>query len=344
MSAGLPSVVVTHWVHPEVAAYLAEFSDPVIPPADPGGWPAARIAELAPELAAELAAGAEALIACMADRVDDAFLDRCPRLRVVAATLKGYDNFDAAACARHGVWLTIVPDMIIPPTAELAVGLTIGVMRRVGEGDRAVRDGFTGWQPRLYGATLSRATVGIIGMGDLGQAIARLLRAFDARILYADPRPLPPAAERGLAAARLDLAELVAASDVLIAAAPLTEATQGMLSADVLRLARPGAYLVNVGRGSVVDEEAVADALDEGRLGGYAADVFAMEDWALPGRPAAIPGRLLRHPRTLFTPHLGSAVDDIRRQMSLQAARQVRQVFHGERPVHAVNEPLAIQR
>jgi phosphonate dehydrogenase len=97
--------------------------------------------------------------------------------------------------------------------------------------------------------------------------------------------------------------------------------------------------VVNVGRGSVVDELAIADALDENRLGGYAADVFAMEDWALPGRPPAIPDRLLNHPRTLLTPHLGSAVDDLRRQMSLQSARQVRQVFSGERPANAVNQP-----
>jgi phosphonate dehydrogenase len=97
--------------------------------------------------------------------------------------------------------------------------------------------------------------------------------------------------------------------------------------------------VVNVGRGSVADEAAVADALERNHLGGYAADVFAMEDWALPGRPAAIPGRLLKHPRTLFTPHLGSAVDDVRKQMSLQAARQVRQALSGERPANAVNQP-----
>lgn len=103
---------------------------------------------------------------------------------------------------------------------------------------------------------------------------------------------------------------------------------------------RPGAFLVNVGRGSVVGEEAVADALEAGHLGGYAADVFAMEDWALPSRPARIPDRLLRHPRTLFTPHLGSAVDDVRRQMSLEAARQVRQVLEeGCAPDHAVGTP-----
>jgi len=91
-------------------------------------------------------------------------------LRIIAATLKGYDNFDAAACARRGVWLTIVPDTIIPPTAELAIGLAIGIMRRVGEADRAIRSaGFEGWRPQLYGSSLAGAAVGIVGLGDLGQ-------------------------------------------------------------------------------------------------------------------------------------------------------------------------------
>jgi phosphonate dehydrogenase len=336
MAGCLPRVVVTHWVPPEVAAYLREFSAPVIPPEDPGVWPVPQVPGLAGD--------AEGLIACMADRVDDAFLARCPRLRIIAATLKGYDNFDAAACARRGVWLTIVPDTIIPPTAELAVGLAIGIMRRVGEADRAIRAaGFEGWRPRLYGSSLAGATAGIIGMGDLGQSIARLLRAFGARIVYADPRPLPPDRHQELAAAHLGLDQLMSASDLIVAAVPLIPATRGLLGPDTLRLARPGTFLVNVGRGSVVDEEAVADALDENRLGGYAADVFAMEDWALPGRPAAIPARLLSHPRTLFTPHLGSAVSDIRRMMSLTAARQVRQALSGCRPDHAVNEPLSGQ-
>jgi phosphonate dehydrogenase len=177
-------------------------------------------------------------------------------------------------------------------------------------------------------------------MGDLGQSIAKIVRAFGARIVYADPRPLPPSQEQELAATRLAVGQLVSASDVIIAAVPLTPSTRGLLGPDVLRLARPGSFLVNVGRGSVVDEEAVPDALEEDRLGGYAADVFAMEDWALPGHPAEIPARLLRHQRTLFTPHLGSAVTGVRRTMSLTAARQVRQALGGQRPDHAVNDPL----
>ena len=323
-------VVVTHWVHPEVVEYLAGFCDPVLPEA--GVWPRERVAELA--------AGASGLIACMADRVDEALLAGCPRLRVVSATLKGYDNFDADACARHGTWLTILPDLLTIPTAELAVGLTIAVMRRVAEADRHVRSGaFAGWSPGFYGAGLHGAVAGIVGMGRLGQAVAQRLAPFGARVVYHDRRPLPDAAALRLAAARLELGELLRDSDVVLLCLPLENGTLRLVDASRLQTMRRGAFLVNLGRGSVVDEEAVAGALESGRLGGYAADVFAMEDWAQPGRPASIPARLLAHPRTLFTPHLGSAVDEVRRRMSLEAARQVRQVLEGGRPDHAVNEP-----
>jgi phosphonate dehydrogenase len=332
---GKPRVVVTHWVHPEVAGYLAGFCDPVLPAADQGVWPRERIAELA--------ADASGLIVSMADSIDEAFLAGCPRLRVVSATLKGYDNFDADACARHGVWLTILPDLLTAPTAELAAGLVIAIMRRVAEADRHVREhGFAGWRPRFYGATLHGATTGIVGMGEVGQALAALLAPFGSRIVYHDARPLPAAAERRLLATRLSLPDLLADSDVVVLLLPLTSGTRRLVGRSALQLMRSGAFLVNVGRGSVVDEEAVADALAGERLGGYAADVFAMEDWALPGRPASVPARLLAHPRTLFTPHLGSAVDGVRLQMSMEAARQVRQALDGQRPDHAVNEPETI--
>ena len=332
MSVTRARVVVTHWVHPEVSEFLTEFCDAVMPSRDEGVWPRQKVAELA--------ADAEGLIVCMADSVDEAFLARCPRLRVISAALKGYDNFDAGACARHGVWLTIVPGTLIDPTAELAIGLMIGLMRRIAEGDEQVRrGGFAGWRPQFYGATLSGATVGLLGMGQLGQAIARRLAGFGPDMVYHDASCLDPDTERALALSYLSLGAVAETSDVLVAALPLTTRTRHLVGASLLRRMRNGAFLINVGRGSVVDEEAVAGALESGRLGGYAADVFAMEDWALPGHPAAIPDRLARHPRTLFTPHLGSAVDDVRRQMSLQAARQVKQALGGQRPDHAVNTP-----
>lgn len=332
MTAGKPRIVVTHWVHPEVADYLAGFSDALIPSHEQGVF--------SPGQVEDLAASADGLIACMADRVDDAFLARCPRLRVISATLKGYDNFDAGACARRGVWLTIVPDTIIAPTAELAIGLTIGLMRKIAAGDARVRRGdFAGWRPQLYGAGLSGATVGIAGMGQLGQAIARRLAGFEAQVSYYDERRLDAPAERALSVSCRSLERIAEISDVLIAALPLSNSTRHLVNSNVIQRLRPGAFVVNVGRGSVADEDAIADALDSGHLGGYAADVFAMEDWMLAGHPAAISDRLLRHPRTLFTPHLGSAVDDVRLQMSLQAAHQVRQVLDGDRPDYAVSVP-----
>lgn len=332
MNVSRARVVVTHWVHPEVSSYLAEFCDAVMPSREQGVWPR--------QMVPELAAGADGLMACMADTVDEEFLAGCPRLRVISATLKGHDSFDAEACTRHGVWLTIVPTTLIAPTAELAIGLMIGLMRRIPEGDEQVRRGdFAGWRPQLYGSTLRGATVGLAGMGQLGQAIARGLAGLGPVIVYCDERPLDAGTEQALAVSYLSLEHVAESSDVMVAALPLTAQTRHLIDARLIQRMRPGAFLVNVGRGSVVDEEAVASALESGRLGGYAADVFALEDWALPGHPSVIPGRLLRHPRALLTPHLGSAVDDIRRQMSLQAARQIRQALAGQRPDHAVNQP-----
>lgn len=318
-----PRVVVTHWVHDEVVRRLAGFCDPRIPTRAEGVWPRDRIAELA--------ADADGLIVCMADRVDAELLDGCPRLRIVSGTLKGHDNLDVAACTRRGVWVTVLPDLLTVPTAELTVGLTIGVMRRIGEGDRFVRSGtFAGWRPRLYGSGLAGATVGIVGMGRVGRAVARRLAAFDAHVVHNDVRP---------EAGGVGLPDLLAASDVVIPLLPLTPGTRGLIGAGALRRMRPGGYVVNVSRGSVVDEEAIAGALDAGTLAGYAADVFAMEDLLQAGRPRTVPPRLSAHPRTLFTPHLGSAVDDVRRRMSLAAAEQVRQVLDGRRPEQAVNDP-----
>jgi len=331
MGEAVPEVVVTHWVHPEVAGRLAEFCRPVVPSREESVWPRARVRARARD-----AAG---LVVCMADWVDEQLLAACPRLRVVSGVLKGHDNINVAACTRRGVWVTVLPDLLTAPTAELAVGLTLAVMRRVTEGDAHVRGGrHAGWRPQFYGAGLAGATVGIIGMGRLGQAVARRVRAFDARVVYCDPQPLSETCARGLGARRVTLPELLKSSDVVVPLVPLSESTYHLLGAGELGLLRPGAFVVNAGRGSVVDEQAVAAALEAGRLGGYAADVFAFEDWRCPNRPPGIPGRLLAHPRTVFTPHLGSAVDEVRREMGLAVAAQVRQALAGQRPDGAVNE------
>ena len=285
---------------------------------------------------------AHALLAFMPDRVDDEVLERCPDLGIVACALKGYDNVDVEACTRRGVWLTAVPDLLTIPTAELAVGLLIALARNIGPGDRFVRSGaFRGWRPTLYGTGLDGSTVGILGAGRVGTAVAERLRGFGcARILFVDPKP-PDARTRArlrMEAASLD--KLFRTSDFIVCAAPLAPDTRHLIDAGALRRMRSGCRLVNVGRGSVVDEQAVAAAVADGRLGGYAADVFELEDQSLDDRPGSIPQSLVAdRERTLFTPHLGSAVAGARLEIELQAARSILQYLDGDVPDAALNRP-----
>jgi phosphonate dehydrogenase len=314
-----PKVVVTHWVHDVVLARLAS-SAFVEPNPTRETWPREEVRRRC--------ADAFGMIAFMPDQVDETSLASCPRLKIIACALKGFDNFDLAATRRAGVALSIVPDLLTEPTAELAVGLVIALQRHVIAGDTLVRSGrFNGWRPMLYGSGLDGSTVAIIGLGAVGAAIARRLAGFGCRIVGYDPAPsLVPAVES------VPLDRAVALGDTVILAAPLTAATRGMIDARAIAAMKPGARLVNVGRGSVVDESAVAEALEQGRLGGYAADVFAFEDWALADRPRAIEPRLLAQPATVFTPHLGSAVEEVRQAIAMRAAENVIDVIEGREP------------
>ncbi len=307
-----PLIVVTNQAHPDALAVLAGFAR-VDANTSEAPWPR-------PELVRR-ATAADGLLAFMTDHVDAAFLADCPRLRAIGCALKGADNFDLAACRARDVSVAVVPDLLTAPTAELAVGLMIGLGRHIREGDALVREGgFSGWRPILFGAGLEGSVVGIIGMGAVGRAIAARLTGFACnRIIHHDP---------GVAGS-IDIAELLAISDWVVLAAPLTPATLHMIDADALARMRPGTLLVNCARGSLVDEAAVAGALQAGLLGGYAADAFELEDWARADRPASIPGALLAHPRTLFTPHLGSAVVEVRRRIAVQAATALAEFFAG---------------
>lgn len=326
-----PRVIITHKVHEEVKEVLSRSCE-VIANDSTESWPPNKIVELTRD--------AEALLAFMPDCVDDEFLAQCPRLKIVAAALKGYDNFDVDACTRRGVWFTVVPDLLSEPTAELAMALILSLTRNIPAGDRLVRSGkFQGWRPILYGKGLHGRTVGIIGMGNVGRALAQFLSGFDVQLVYSDPVRLPLQEERRLGALRMDLDHLLATSDIVVLLLPFTTGSLHMINAATLRQMKRGCYLVNVGRGSVVDEEAIADSLAAGHLAGYAADVFEMEDWARPDHPRKIPGRLLASDRTLFTPHLGSAVKDVRLEIELAAAHAILQALDGQRPDDAINEP-----
>lgn len=315
MSTLKPRVLVTNRIHAPVRDLLARTFDLDTNETDEP-WDASQVRERA--------RGCVAMIAFMTDHVDAEFLDACPSLRIIACALKGADNFDMEACRARGVEVTLVPDLLTAPTAELAVGLMIALGRNLLAGDAHVRSGaFAGWRPKLYGMGLEGAFVGIIGMGAVGRAIAHRLRPFRCVMNYSDARPLPAHDEDAAGVSRRDLETILHGSEYVVLAAPLSPATRHMINRETLACMKPDALLINAARGSLVDESAVADALWEGRLGGYAADVFECEDWAQPDRPRDISPRLLDHPSTLFTPHIGSAVSKVRLDIEMSAARDI---------------------
>ncbi|MBF0557810.1 MAG: hydroxyacid dehydrogenase [Nitrospirae bacterium] len=326
-----PLVVITHWVHADVIDFLRGSCEVM----------SNESRETLPRDEVLLRAQhAQAIMVFMPDRIDDGFLAACPDLKIVGAALKGYDNFDVEACTRRGIWFTIVQDLLTVPTAELTVGLVIALSRRFLEGDRYIRSGkFNGWRPILYGTGLAGRTLGIIGMGAVGQAVAKRLAGFEMKVLYSDSLPLPMNEEKAWGLTRVSLEELLAASDFVVPLVPLTEETKDLINARAIAQMRQGSFIINACRGSVVDEIAVADAVASGHLAGYAADVFEMEDWARTDRPAGIPSMLLENERTFFTPHIGSAVDEIRYKIALEAAENIVQALNGERPKGAINQP-----
>ncbi len=326
-----PKVVITQPVHREIIELLGQKCEVI---------PSSSLVTLGSDEILRRAKNADGIMVFMSDRVDDSFLQLCPNLKIVAAALKGYDNFDVESCTRRGVWFTTIPDLLTIPTAELAVGLLIGLSRNISEGDRFMRTGrFNGWRPKLYGKGLSGSHLGIVGMGALGQAIAKRLSIFDMSISYTDPVPVTDQKEVpwGMNLCPLDL--VLSQSDFVILAVPLTCATFHLIDHGALEKIKKGAFLVNMCRGSVVDENAVISALSSGKLAGYAADVFETEDWAKPDRPRNVPDALIRMTSaTLFTPHLGSAVDHVRLEIEMEAARNILQAFQGKRPTGAIND------
>jgi phosphonate dehydrogenase len=328
----LPVVVLTNATFPETRAMFDGVAHVV---ANDGGepWSAAIL-----EAHCRNAAG---MMAFMPDRIDEAFLDRCPKLKVIGAALKGFDNIDVHAATARGVWVTICNDLLTIPTAELTIGLMLALGRRMLIGDREIREaGFHGWRPRHYGIGLDGAAVGIVGFGKVGQAIAERLSGFRCRISAHDISGQEIPSHLDGRVTLTGLSELLASSDFVVLALPLVPSTMHLIDARAIAAMRPGALLVNPARGSLVDEAAVAEGIAKGHLGGYAADVFECEDWARADRPRSIDARLAaRGARTVLTPHLGSAVIGIRREIEASAARGIIEALRGETPLGAINIP-----
>jgi glyoxylate reductase len=266
---------------------------------------------------------ADAAVTLLTDRVDEAFLDAAgERLRIVANYAVGYDNIDVGACTRRGVAVSNTPDVLTEATADQAFALLLAVARRVREGHALVASGtWTGWQPlQLLGREVGNATLGILGMGRIGRALARRGRGFGMSILYHN-RHRDPEAERELDAAFVELGPLLERSDVLSIHTPLTEATRHLLDAAALARMKPTAIIVNTARGAVIDEAALVAALREGRLWGAGLDVFEHEP--------EVHRELRALTNVTLAPHAGSATVGARREMARLCAEAIVAVLAG---------------
>jgi glyoxylate reductase len=318
-----PKIVVTRRIPEPALDLLREAADVWVSPEDRP----LRTAELHDAIA-----GADIAVTLLHDRVDDAFLDAAgDRLRAVCNVAVGFDNIDVPAATRRGVLVTNTPGVLTEATADLAMTLILAVTRRIGEGERLIRarQPWSWHMFMLLGMGLQDKTLGVVGMGAIGQALARRAKAFGMRIVYSDARQASAEVERELGARRVELDELLRSADVVSIHAPLMEDTRHLINADTLAQMKDTAYLVNSARGPIVDEAALVEALRSGQIAGAALDVFENEPEVHPG--------LLELDNVVLVPHLGSATVETRTAMGVLAAENAVAVLKGERPPTPVN-------
>jgi glyoxylate reductase len=286
--------------------------------------------DVTPEQLHELARGVAAIITDPAVRVDEPLLEAAgPQLRVVANFAVGYDNIDVDACRVRGIAVTNTPDVLTNATAELALALTLAAARRLSEAEAELRAGrWHGWDPAaLLGLELSGATFAVIGLGRIGRRYAELVRPMAGEILYVARSPRPDA-ESDLDAVRAELAEALESADVISLHLPATPDTRHLIGARELATIGEQAVLVNTARGTIVDSEALARALDRGEIGAAGLDVYETEP--------EVPQALLDASRCVLLPHIGSATTRARDAMARTAARNVVAVLRGEEPPNLV--------
>ena len=282
--------------------------------------------------------GRQGLVCLITDAIDATVLESSPDLKVVSNVAVGFNNIDVAAATKRGVVVTNTPDVLTETTADFAWTLLMATARRLVEADRYVRDGkFTQWEYMvLLGGDIFGKTLGIIGFGRIGRAMARRALGFNMRVLYQDAVAADAATERELRATRTDAATLLRDSDFVSIHTPLLPDTHHLINAQSLRTMKKTAYLVNASRGPVVDEAALVQALTEGWIAGAGLDVFEDEPKVHPG--------LVGLPNAVLAPHIASASSDTRIKMAILAVDNCLAVLEGQAPPTPVNPEVLGKR
>jgi glyoxylate reductase len=276
--------------------------------------------------------GAAGILCTLADRIDASVMDAAgPSIRVVSNYAVGVDNIDLPEATRRGIRVCNTPDVLTQATADLGVALLLAAARKLSDAERSLRSGkFTGWDPwGFLGVPVYGAVLGIVGMGKIGSAVASRAQGFGMRVLYCNRRPLPPEREKVLRATRLGLEDLLAESDFVVLCVPLTPETRGLIDRERLGRMKRTAVLVNISRGEVVDEGALAAALAEGRIFAAGLDVYEKEPLVHPDLIAA--------PSAVLLPHVGSGTFETRERMGRLATENLLAVLAGTSPPCPVN-------
>jgi len=271
------------------------------------------------------------LLCLVSDKIDSEVMDSSGDLRVISCYSVGYDHVDVAEATRRGIYVTFTPGVLTEATADFAWALLLAVARRVVEGDKFVRERkWKYWSPlTLVGADVYRRTLGIVGFGRIGRAVAKRARGFEMKILYHDAHRLASSEEAELGLEYRDLVGLLRESDFVSLHTSLTAATRHMIGEAELKLMKKTAYLINTARGPVVDEGALIKALKEGWIAGAGLDVYETEP--------IVSSELIALDNVVLAPHIGSASFDGRSKMSEVSAKNLVAVLKGEAPLHLVN-------
>ena len=317
-----PKVLVTREVFDDSIEHLAHSFEVITNQPD--------VPYTADVLATKLA-DCEGLMCALTDKVDEALLARCPRLKAVANIAVGYNNIDVAACTKRGIKVTNTPGVLDDSTADLAFALMLATARRVTEVEAYIRNGdWTGWKLKQWlGVDVHHATLGIIGMGRIGQAIAKRALGFDMRVMYYNRKPVAREIEQRLQAMYMALDDLLAKSDFIILQMPYSPQTHHLIGAAQLAKMKPSAILINSTRGGVVDDAALITALKNGTIRGAGLDVFENEPKLNPG--------FLELKNVTLVPHIGSSTEATRRAMAMTAAENLAAALTGQTPPHWVN-------